>query len=89
MMPKRQRIYLVLSSSRDGTRLRVLGSQHKGNDEAIKTKSFGEDEHENHADKNGRLLRVGTNTSVTNDADAHSGSEAGKTTDDATRKMGE
>jgi hypothetical protein len=79
----------VLRNIGKGTRLRILGSQHECNNQTVKTKSFGEDEHKNHANKNGRLLSIGSNTSVANDSDAHACGKTGKTTDKATSKMGE
>jgi len=54
----------------------------RGDDEAddktIEPECLGEDEDQDHADEELRLLRIGTNSGVSHDADGQSGSEGGQ-----------
>lgn len=48
--------------------------ENDGDNEAIETEGLTENENEDHADENGFLLSVCTNTSVTNDTNCESSS---------------
>lgn len=56
-----------------------LGVHDEGNDEAVKTQNFGENENEDHADEQPWLLSGSSDTSVTDDTDGKSSSEPSKT----------
>ncbi|KAG5930071.1 hypothetical protein E4U53_002311 [Claviceps sorghi] len=53
------------------------------------TKDFSKDENQNHADKDSRLLHVSTDSLVTDDTDAVSGSETGHTDGQSTGEVHE
>ena len=50
----------------------------EGNNETEETKSFGENEHENHGDEDLLLLGVGTDGGITDDTDGKAGGEGGE-----------
>lgn len=56
-----------------------LGVHEQGNDEAVKTQDFGENENKNHADEESGLLRSASDTSVTDNTDGETSSHTGKT----------
>lgn len=56
----------------------LLRIQVDGDDEAIETQDLGENEDEDHAHKQSRLLRSTTNSNITNYADGVPGREAWK-----------
>ena len=59
------------------TRLAGARGEQDSNDETVESKSFGEDQDEDHADEQLGLLRVGPDAGVADDADGHAGGEAG------------
>lgn len=61
----------------------------EANNEAVETKSLSEDEHEDHADEELLLLGVGADTSVTDDTNAHTGSEGRETSGETGSKVRE
>ena len=67
----------------------VLAGHDEGNDETVQTQSLGENEDEDHSDEKPRLLSGGAHTSVTNNANSHTGGEAGETAGETTSKMSE
>lgn len=62
---------------------RRLGVHKQGNDEAVKTQDFGENEDKNHADEQSGLLRSTAHTGITDDTNSetsgHTGEADGKT----------
>merc|ERR1711918_100123 len=67
----------------------ILAGHDEGNDETVQTQSLGENEDEDHSDEKPRLLSGGAHTSVTNNANSHTGGEAGETAGETTSKMSE
>merc|ERR1711966_183964 len=67
----------------------VLAGHDEGNDKTVQTQSLGENEDEDHSDEKPRLLSGGAHTSVTNDANSHTGGEAGEAAGETTSKMSE
>jgi len=57
----------------------LLGTKNQSNDKTVETQSLSENEDEDHADEKLLLLGSGTNTSVTNNTDGHTGSETTET----------
>jgi hypothetical protein len=57
-------------------RLRV---HEKGDDETVQTQDLGENENENHADKEARLLRCTPDTSIADNTDGKTSSETSET----------
>lgn len=56
-----------------------LGGEDERNDQTVETQGLSEDENQNHADEQLRLLCCGAHTRVTDDADGHAGSETSET----------
>jgi len=56
-----------------------LGVHEKGNNQAVKTQDFGENENQNHADEETGLLSSSTDTGVTNDTNGETSSETSET----------
>jgi predicted metal-dependent peptidase len=54
--------------------------QNESNNQTVETKSFAENENQNHADEQLGLLTVGAHTSVTDNADSETGSQSRETT---------
>lgn len=66
----------------------LLGRKDQCYDEAIQTQGFGEDEDENHTDKEFGLLSSCPDTSVTNNADCHASRQTTETHRKTRTKMG-
>lgn len=56
-----------------------LGVHEKSHDETVETQDFGENENENHADEEPRLLGGSSHACVTNDTDSKTSSHTSKT----------
>jgi hypothetical protein len=68
------------------TSLRV----HKqSNDKSIKTQDFGENENENHSDKQPGLLSSSTDTSITDNSDGETSSHTGETDGETSTELNE
>ena len=65
-----------------------LGGHDESDNETVKAKSLGENEDENHADEKLGLLGDGADASVTNNANGHTGREAGETAGETSREVG-
>lgn len=78
---------VVLSSA--GSVLGSLGVHKKGNNETVKTQNFSENEDQNHADKQTRLLSCATNTSVTDNTNGETSSETSETDSETSTELDE
>jgi hypothetical protein len=67
---------------------RRLGAKDQTNDQAVQTQSLSKDKNKNHADEQLGLLSGSANTSITNDADGHAGSQTSQTDREARSQMG-
>lgn len=52
---------------------RLLGVQVDGDDQAVETQHFSENQNQDHADKEARLLRGASYTGITDNADGKTG----------------
>jgi hypothetical protein len=66
-----------------------LGVHEKGNNEAVKTQDFSENENENHSDEQPGLLGSSTDTSVTDDSDGETSSHTGETDSETSTELDE
>merc|ERR1711924_317881 len=72
-------------------RIRSLVSargNHKAHDESVETQSLSKDEDEDHAHEETWLLRVGTDTSITNNANGKTSGEGTQAHGQASAQMG-
>lgn len=69
--------------SRSGDTSSCSLRQDDGDDHAIETQSLTEDENKDHADEDGLLLSIGSNTSVTNNTNSETCCEGGETASEA------
>lgn len=73
----------------EGLAIRLLGRENEGDDETVQTEGLSENENEDHAYEEARLLGDGADTGITDDADGHAGGKTGKTDRKARGEMGE
>lgn len=57
----------------------VLGVKVDGDDETVQSEDLGEDQYENHADEQPRLLGRPSDARITHDPDGEPGGQAGET----------
>lgn len=70
----------------------VLGGtrvQQQGNNQTVKTQDFGENENQNHTDKQSWLLSSTTDTSVTNNTNGETSSQTGQTNRETSTQLNE
>lgn len=59
--------------------LNLFCTKDQGDDKTVKPQDFGENQDENHSDEQPRLLGGTAHTSITNNADSITGSQAAQT----------
>merc|ERR1712147_208691 len=70
----------VTRTTIDVLALKLVGLEDEGNNQTVQTQSLSEDKNQDDADKQLGLAGVGTDTSITNNANSNASSKAGKTT---------
>jgi hypothetical protein len=66
-----------------------LDSKDEADDETVEGKSLSENENKNHTDEETRLLRVGADTSITDNTNRHSGGETRETDSETSTEVSE
>eukprot|EP00444_Apocalathium_aciculiferum_P059724 CAMPEP_0183599652 /NCGR_PEP_ID=MMETSP0371-20130417/179541_1 /TAXON_ID=268820 /ORGANISM="Peridinium aciculiferum, Strain PAER-2" /LENGTH=215 /DNA_ID=CAMNT_0025811721 /DNA_START=140 /DNA_END=788 /DNA_ORIENTATION=- len=64
------------------------GCDHQADDEAVQAQGLGEDEDQDHADEEARLLRIRPHASIANDADGEASGQGGHANSEAGGQMG-
>lgn len=67
----------------------LFGWENQGYDEAVETQDFSEDQNEDHADEEARLLGGSTDARVSHDADGKTGRQPAQTHAEACAQMQE
>lgn len=68
---------------------RLFRVQVDGHNQTVQTQHFGENQDQNHADKQARLLGSAADASITDNADGKAGGEAGETDRQTSAQMDE
>jgi hypothetical protein len=79
--------HFLITPTSSPTHQRLLGGEEEGHDQAVETQDFGENEDENHADKETRLLGSPSHASIAHNSDSIAGCQTAEAHAQASAQM--